>query len=129
MKKSTINNLLIISSLLVLIIYSAIVLVESFSEEEISMLNLSMVFGNVIVTTIFVIDKASTKDFEVSKSVKYLLRFLIVFSTVFSGILLNELLQSGFLAGKELFWQSATIFLALGSIVLIQFTQQKKLSS
>lgn len=128
MKNFKINNLLIISSLLILICYSLIVIVESFSESKISMINLSLVFGNVIITTIFILDKAAAKDFKVSKYITYLLRFLIVFSTVFCGVLLNELINVGFLSGKQLFWQLTAIFLALGSITLIQVTQQRKFS-
>jgi hypothetical protein len=123
-----INNLLIFSSLLVLAIYAILVIFESINEEEISMINLSMVFGNVIVTTIFILDKAASSDFKVAKSMLYLLRFLIVFSAVFAGVLLNELIQVGFSSGKELFWQSATIFLALGSFTLIQVAQRKSIS-
>lgn len=126
MKNTKINNLLIVASFLVLISYSTIVVVESFSEGRISMINLSSIFGNVIIATIFILDKISSKNFKLSKSVTYLLNFLIVFSVVFSGVLLNELINVGFLTGKELFWQLATVFLALGSIVLIQTTQQRK---
>lgn len=128
MKNLKTNNLLIISSLLILICYSIIVVVESFSEEKVSMMNLSLVFGNVIIATIFILDKAAAKEFKVSKYITYLLRFLIVYSTIFCGVLLNELVSIGFLTGKELFWQLMTIFLAISSIVLIQVTQQKKFS-
>ena len=126
MKRFKIKDLLIVSSLIVLLCYSIIVIIESLSKTEINMINLSSVFGSVIVATIFILDKASANNFKKSKYRTHLLRGLIILSVIFSGILTNELINKGFLSGKELFWQLATVFLALGSIVLIQTTQQRK---
>jgi hypothetical protein len=126
MKNLKLNTLLIISSLLILVSYSIIVIFELFSEGNISMVNLTSIFGNVIVVTIFILDKAAEKNYTDSKKFLYLLRFLIVFSTLFCGVLLNELVQSGFLSGNKFFWQLAAIILAIGSIVLIQDAQQRR---
>ena len=126
MKRLKIKDLLIVSSLLVLLCYSIVVIIESFNETKVSMINLSSVFGSVIVATIFILDKAATNNFKGSKYRTYLLRGLIILSAIFSGILLNELINIGFLTGKELFWQLSTVFLAIGSFVLIQATQQQR---
>jgi len=126
MKNLKLNTLLIISSLLILVSYSIIVIFELFSEGNISMVNLTSIFGNVIVVTIFILDKAAEKNYTDLKKLLYLLRFLIVFSTLFCGVLLNELVQSGFLSGNKFFWQLAAIILAIGSIVLIQDAQQRR---
>tara|TARA_R110001632_G_scaffold179993_5_gene300006 strand:+ start:5357 stop:5749 length:393 start_codon:yes stop_codon:yes gene_type:complete len=129
MKNLKLKTLLIISSLLILIIYSIMIFFELFSEGNISMVNLTSIFGIIIVVTIFVLDKAAAKNYTDSKNLLYLLRFLIVFSTLFCGVLLNELIQSGFLSGSKLFWQLAAIILAIGSIVLIQDAQQRRFKS
>jgi hypothetical protein len=79
MKNLKLNTLLIISSLLILVSYSIIVIFELFSEGNISMVNLTSIFGNVIVVTIFILDKAAEKNYTDSKKLLYLLRFLLLF--------------------------------------------------
>lgn len=125
MKKQNINTILVILSLVVLFYYIFIVVEGLYFSKNIEIHNFSSLFGNIIVSSIFIINNLFIEHLKRRKIFQFLLKGLLLISVAFSGAFFYELTKENFFNGEDYFWKFGTLFLAVGSMVLIQATQQK----
>lgn len=125
MKKQNVNTILTILSFIVLFYYIFIVVEELYYSSVIKIQNLSALFGNIIVVSIFIINNLFMEDLKRRNVFKLLLKGLLLISVIFLGILCYEVTKETFFNGEDYFWKFGTLLFGIGSIVLIQGAQQK----
>lgn len=125
MKKQNINTILTILSLIVLLYYIFIVIEGLYYSKAIKIHNLNALFGNIIVSSIFIINNLFIENIKRRSVFKFLLKGLLLTSIFFLGILCYEATKDTFFNGEDYFWKFGTILFAVGSIILIQGAQQK----
>lgn len=128
MNKQNINSILIVFSIIVLLYYIIIVTNSILISNKINFIDFNLLFGNIIVLSIFVINNLVSYNTQIKKIYKYLLTFLLIISVIFSGVLVNEFIVNGLFNRHDVFWKITTAILAISSIILIQFSQQKWLN-
>lgn len=125
MKKQNINTVLMILSLIVLFYYVFNVIEELYYSKAIKIQNLSALFGNIIVVSIFIINNLFIENLKRRSVFKLLFKGLLLTSVIFLGIFCYEMTKENFFNREGYFWKFGTLFFAIGSIVLIQGAQQK----
>jgi hypothetical protein len=126
MKNIVIYRILIAISIVLLVYFIIKSLPQIFTDGTLSFEILNNVFGNIIVTTIFLIHTIiKNKDINLKNIYKALFRSLIIISVIFFGIMIYTLIENGFLTEKGLFWQISGIISGIISIIFLQHSQQQ----
>ncbi|MDT7831399.1 hypothetical protein RQM59_03350 [Flavobacteriaceae bacterium S356] len=125
MKNQKINTILTTLSLIVLLYYIFIVIDQLYYSKTIKIHSFSSLFGNIIVSSIFIINNLFIENLKRRKVFQFLLKGLLLTSVIFLGILFYEMTTQSFFDGEDYFWKFSTIIFGVGSIILIQASRQK----